>query len=169
MRSAFFLLCALAAAAPAQARPQPLGIFFGWGAFSETSPRRCYAIAIPEVPGRGHEQRPSASVGFWPDRGGMAQLHMRLSHSKRPGSAVILRIDGRSFQLLSGVNDAWAPGPRADGAIIAAMRTGVIMSVESRAEGGHFFRDRYQLRGAATAIDAAAIACARGATGKKPQ
>ena len=75
---------------------------------------------------------------------------------------MILRIDGRSFQLLAGGADAWAPTPRADAAIAAAMRTGVAMSVETRSLGGAVFRDRYLLRGAATAMDAAAIACARG-------
>jgi hypothetical protein len=37
----------------------------------------------------------------------------------------------------------------------------VEMSVETRSQGGGLMRDDYALRGAATAIDAAAIACAR--------
>jgi hypothetical protein len=41
------------------------------------------------------------------------------------------------------------------------MRTGLEMTVESRAAAGALIRDSYRLRGAATAIDAAAIACAR--------
>ena len=40
-----------------------------------------------------------------------------------------------------------------------AIRTGIEMSVETRAEGGRTIRDFYHLRGAATAMDAAAIAC----------
>jgi hypothetical protein len=43
------------------------------------------------------------------------------------------------------------------------MRTGLTMSVESRAETGAAIRDNYRLRGAATAIDAAALACSRAA------
>ena len=45
--------------------------------------------------------------------------------------------------------------------IVAAMRTGLEMLVESRGVTGARIRDRYPLRGAATAIDAAAVACAR--------
>ena len=42
------------------------------------------------------------------------------------------------------------------------MRTGIAMTVETRAASGRLIRDQYQLRGAASAIDAAALACLRG-------
>jgi hypothetical protein len=143
-------------AAPTLAAPQSLGIFGGWGAFIEGG--RCYAIARPAetTPAGG---RPFASVGHWPPRRG-GQLHVRLGREKRPGSAVLLRIDGRSFQLSGGGRDAWAADGRADQEIQAAMRTGIEMIVETRAADGAAVRDRYGLRGAATAMDAAAIACA---------
>lgn len=73
---------------------------------------------------------------------------------------MILKIDGRSFQLVGTGENAWAPDPRADALIVAAMRTGVNMSVESRSEQGVRIRDYYLLRGAASAMDAAAVACA---------
>ena len=41
------------------------------------------------------------------------------------------------------------------------MRTGLALVVETRSTQGLIVRDLYRLRGAATAIDAAAIACAR--------
>jgi hypothetical protein len=102
-----------------------------------------------------------ASVGIWPAKGSGIQLHIRLREAKRRGSAVILRIDGRSFHLISGGRDAWAPDRRADAAIVAAMRGGTEMSVETRSAAGARMHDRYLLRGAASAIDAAAIACSR--------
>ncbi len=40
------------------------------------------------------------------------------------------------------------------------MRTGIDLVVETRTTRGLMVRDRYRLRGAATAMDAAAIACA---------
>jgi len=79
---------------------------------------------------------------------------------KRPQSAVLLRIDERTFQLVGGGNNAWAPDARADAEIVAAMRTGIDLAIETRSVTGALIRDQYQLRGAATAIDAAAIACA---------
>jgi hypothetical protein len=151
------LLLAAATAAPAAAQPQALGIFGGWGAFQGGG--RCYAITQPHEAPPAEGWQAFASVGHWPARGG-GQLHLRLSREKRQGSAVLLRIDGRSFQLIGGGRDAWAPDSRADQEIQAAMRTGIEMIVETRSNQGLAVRDHYRLRGAATAMDAAAIACA---------
>jgi hypothetical protein len=146
----------LALAAPAAAQQQSLGVFSGWGAFRDA--RRCYAIAEPD--GR-KEPGAFTSVSWWPERAVRGQLHFRLERPKRRGSAVLLRIDARTFQLIGGGGDAWAPDARADADIVAAMRTGIGMTIETRSETGGLIRDSYALRGAASAIDAAAIACAR--------
>ncbi|MEA3014094.1 MAG: hypothetical protein QOD42_2639 [Sphingomonadales bacterium] len=152
----WFLLLAAGWATPAAAQPQSLGVFGNWGAFRDGA--RCYAIAEPEgTPGA----QAFAAVGQWPGRRGTGQLHIRLSREKRQSSAVLLRIDGRAFQLVGGGRDAWAPDARADTEIQAAMRSGLNMVVETRSTQGLIVRDLYRLRGAATAIDAAAIACAR--------
>jgi len=156
-KAAAFLVLGLCAAVPAAAQPQSLGIFAARGAFRDGG--RCYAIAQPDeaLPPLGW--RPFASIGHWPARGPAGQLHIRLSREKRQGSAVLIRIDGRSFQLAGGGRDAWAPDARADIEIQAAMRTGIELLVETRAADGRAVRDLYRLRGAATAMDAAAIAC----------
>ena len=73
---------------------------------------------------------------------------------------MLARIDGRSFQLVGGGRDAWAADAGADAEIQAAMRTGIELVVETRSSQGLLVRDHYRLRGAATAMDAAAIACA---------
>jgi hypothetical protein len=159
MRSFPLFLPVLALAAPAAAQLQSLGIFQLWAAFRE--PGRCWAITEPYRSPRPEGWRPFASVGYWPDRGLRSQVHFRLSREKRPGSAVLLRIDDLTFQLNGGGNNAWAPDRRADADIVQAMRYGLEMAVETRSTGGGLVRDSYRLRGAATAIDAAAIACAR--------
>src|SRR5690349_13386957 len=141
MRALSFPMLLLATAAPAAAAPQSLGAFGGWGAFRDGG--RCYAIAQPAQAGPGGQA--FAAVGVWPGRG--SQLNIRLSRDKREGSAVLLRVDGRTFQLLAGGRDAWAPDPGADAEIQAAMRTGVDMVVETRAAGGLLIRDQYVLRG----------------------
>jgi hypothetical protein len=145
------------AAASAAAQQQPLGIFGMWGAFQGGG--RCYAIAQPFRAPPAEGWRPYAAVGHWPAQRIRGQLHVRLSREKRPGSAVLLRIDGRSFQLRGGGRDAWAPDARADVEILSAMRTGMDMVVETRSARGQLVRDQYRLRGAATAMDAAALAC----------
>ena len=151
-----FLVVFSATSAAAQQRG--LGVFGVWGAFQD--PQRCYAIAQPiESSIRG--TRPFASVGYW-GRGARAQLHLRLSGEKRPESAIILRLDGRTFQLTGRGWDAWATDAQADAEMITAMRSAIDMVVETRSVRGGLVRDRYALRGAPSAIDAAAFACARG-------
>jgi len=157
-RARFFLLVMAVLAVPAEAEPQSLGIFGQWGAFRNSD--HCYAIAEPAAPHRRDGGRAFASVGDWPGRNIRGQVHFRFARPKRPGSAVLLRIDDRTFQLIGGGADGWAPDAAADAEIVTAMRTGVAMSVETRSESGGLLRDAYNLRGAATAVDAAAIACA---------
>jgi hypothetical protein len=151
-------LMLLAGAAPA---PKSLVVRGEWGAFERAEPPACYAIARPYQSPRPRGWNPFASVNYWPKSGVRAQIHIRLSREKRAGSAVLLKIDDRTFQLLAGGRDAWAPDERGDTEIVSAMRRGVEMSVETRMPNGALMRDAYHLRGAATAIDAAAVACSR--------
>ena len=161
MRAAYFLLSVVALASPVAAQRESLGVFSLWGAFQEKKARRCFAIAEPANRRRPDGSRAYGAVGYWPGRGVRGQVHFRLGTVKRPGSAVLLKIDDRTFQLLGGEADAWAQDARADAEIVAAMRSGVAMTVETRSVRGALVRDHYGLAGAATAIDAAAIACAR--------
>lgn len=155
-RNLLFLF--IAVASPAAAEPQLLGIFGSWGAFAGDG--RCYAISQPFDAPPAAGWQPFAAVGHWPGRAPGGALHIRLSREKRPGSAVLLNVDGHSFQLTGGGRDAWAGDPRAEQELEDALRTGLEMLVETRATDGALLRDHYHLRGAATAMDAAALACA---------
>lgn len=154
------MLAALALATSAQAR-ESLGIFDRWGAFRDPAPRRCFAIATPLRAGGASRWRPFASIGSWPARGQRGQLHVRLSRERDPRASVTLSVGERRFELVAGEADAWAPDSRTDAAIIAAIRSGRSMSIETLARTGSPFADVYTLRGAATAIDAAALGCVR--------
>lgn len=135
--------------------PDTVGVWGGWGAFRDASPRRCYAIARP-VGGGGDA---FASVADWPDRNIRRQLSIRLSREASPGTRVTLSMGERRFDLVAGDGGAWAADARTDRAIVAAMRSARSMSVEGVARGGGAFADTYVLAGAATAIDAATLAC----------
>ena len=159
VRRLLILLICLGLAAPALAQRRSLGTWYFWGSFRDNE--RCFAISEPHQASADPGGRAFASVGWWPGRRLAGQVHIRLGREKRQGSAVLLRIDGRTFQLVSGPRDAWAPDARADAEIVAAMRTGIDMAVETRSSRGQLMRDLYRLRGAATAIGAAAISCRR--------
>jgi hypothetical protein len=153
------LLTLLLCAAPASARTV-LGSFDNWSAFRDEKPVRCFAIAEP-VRGGGGKWRPFATVSTWPQARVRGQFYLRLSRASRAGAAVTLSIDGRRFSLVAGGADAWAADPRADAAIVAAMRSARAMSVTGVAATGGGFAETYLLKGAATAIDAAALGCGR--------
>lgn len=153
------LALALAALTVSAAGPQErIGIYKDWGAFRTARPVRCYAIAQPLVTG-GHG-RGWASIATWPARRLRNSLHVRLSRERDRASGVTLSVGERRFALAATGIDAWATDAPSDRAIATAIRTGRSMSVEAVAAGGQPFADTYALAGAATAMDAAALACA---------
>ncbi len=149
----------LAIAAPAAAR-DTIGIYQGWGAFRDASPARCFAISRPVM--AGGRSSGFASVATWPKRGLRASLYVRLSRERDRSAGVTLTVGERRFTLVANGLDAWASDAPSDRAIIAAMRSGRSMSVEAVGLGGRPFADVYALSGAATAIDAAVLACSGG-------
>ena len=139
-----------------------LGIYDGWGAFrSEEGAPRCYAIAQPSARAGGSDWQAYASIGYWPTRAVRGQIYFRLSKEKRDGAAVILSIGQQKFALVSGGANAWAADAKMDAAILAALRAATSMTVSVPAKKGGVVADTYRLRGAASAIDAAALGCAR--------
>lgn len=153
---ALFLL----ASAPSLARDS-LGMFESWGAFRDPGVPRCYAIAMAAPSAQRREFQPYASVGTWPRRGVRNQLHLHLSRRIQPGSRITLAIGGQRFALAGGGADAWPPDRRTDAAVIAALRSARTMTVSARDSSGRSFSNSWPLAGAATAMDAAAIGCAR--------
>jgi hypothetical protein len=151
---AFGLMIVLAQ--PLAARDS-LGVFDGWAAFRDASPKRCYAIAKPT--NRGAASDASASIATWPDKRVRGQLHIVLSREVAEGARVSLRVGGKDFALIAKGRNAWGADPQMDAAIVAALRSASTMSVSARGGGGAF-TDRYALSGAATAMDAASVGCA---------
>lgn len=151
-------LSLLVLASPAMSARTSLGMFDGWGAFRDDSPSRCFAIARPVRGGSGKWQ-PFASIATWPQVRVRGQVHIRLGREKLSSANVTLTISDRRFAMVAGGADVWAPDPRVDAAIVAMMRSAPSMSVETRAATGAGFADVYALKGAATAMDAAALGC----------
>jgi len=154
-------LCALLLAAPSARAADSLGIFAGWAAFRDGREGRCYAIAEPQRGTAGATAKAYATIGHWPERGVRGQLYLRLSRPQARDSRVYLSIGERRFALVSGQGQAWAQDAAMDRAILAAMRDASTMSVEGKGANGRAFYDLYVLKGAATAMDAAALGCAR--------
>lgn len=155
-------VAALAAMLPMAAVARDnLGVFESWGAFRDPGVPRCYAIAEPDDAAKNPEYAPFASIGYWPRRNIRGQLHIRLSRNIRKGSTITLTLLGRRYTLTGGGADAWAENQRIDAAIVAALRSAPEMTVTATDRKGRGFADSYVLRGAATAMDAAALGCAK--------
>lgn len=148
------------AIAPAWAADS-LGIFERWGAFRDSGkPARCYAIA--QAAGqRGKTQPAYASIGNWPDSRIRGQFYARLGRAAAPKRDLVVVIGAARFALVGAGRNAWARDARTDAAIIAAIRSADTMTIRGTDARGARFADRYALKGAATAIDAAALGCAR--------
>ena len=137
-------------AAPLAAR-ESLGVYDSWAAFKDAKPARCYAIAKAQ----GARPAPAyATVSMWPARKVRGAVHFVLS--REATGKVRLAIGDKRFDLVAKGRNAWGPDARTDAAIVAALRAGTRMSVS-----GEGFTDRYTLAGAATAIDAAVVGCAK--------
>lgn len=149
-------LAMMALAGAPGANRDAIGIYQSWGAFREAAPQRCFAIAEPV---RHTRDKAFASVSTWPDRGLRNQVAIHLSQSVSRQASVTLSIGDRRFSLVARGSAAWAPDARTDRAIVSAMRSGRSMSVSGVSGTGRPFADTYALGGAATAIDAAALAC----------
>ncbi len=148
-------------AAPVMARDS-LGIFSGWGAFRDPAVPRCYAIAMPaKVVGRAQEFQPYFTVGFWPGRSVRGAVHVRLARRLSSGSKVIVSFPEANFALQTGQADAWPTDQTTNAGILAQMRSARSMIVIARGTDGRSFRESYALAGAGSAMDAAALSCAR--------
>jgi hypothetical protein len=138
----------------------------GWAAIDRGGV--CEALSRSEKVVARDKVQPVAGFAFTPDHRRWGEYHAQLSRVSRAGSSVILHMGDQPFLLVSRGDHAWSRGPAQEQAIIAAARNGGEMRVEARDQAGVRFIDPYVLKGAPTAIDAAAARCALRGAGKIP-
>jgi hypothetical protein len=151
------LLLALALIATPAFAKERLGAWQSWAAFRDSETPRCYAIGAPD---ESSGERGYVSVGFWPKRGLGHQVYIHLSRERSANSGITLNAGGRRFRLIARGDYGWAKDRQTDMAIIASIRASQSLSITSIARDGRSIVDAYATRGAASAIDAAALGCA---------
>lgn len=136
-----------------------LGVFGSWAAFRDSAVPRCYAIAKPErtLPGT----TAWADVGTWPAKNLRGVVHIHLPRPLAANATVTLTIAGQHLHLAADAAEAWATDRRMDAAIVAAMRSAPGFTVTARLANGRLVVLVFPLAGAASAMDAALVACAR--------
>lgn len=150
-----------AAAVAAAFAKDNLGLFESWAAFHDTDVPRCYAIAMPEEVNGPDRNSAYATISYWPGKRLYGVFHIHLSRDVAQSAEVTLRIGRRRFTLNGKGADAWSKNRQMDAAIIAALRQSRTMAVTARSANGGRIIDSYTLPGVATAMDAAALSCAR--------
>lgn len=145
---------------PASARDS-LGLYEGWGAFRDPMVPRCYAIAKAAPSTQWRDYQPFVAIGTWPRRGRRNQLHFRVSRKMARDATITLKLGDQRFRLTGGGGDAWPADDRDNAAIIAAMRSAKRMTLSTKGLKGGNFSNTWELAGAASAIDAALLGCAR--------
>ena len=143
---------------------QVIGVSGSWAAIDRQS--SCEALTRSPYPATRDRGVATAGFRFTPDRRQWGQFHVALSRAPRAGATVMLEVGRQPFLLVSRGQDAWSRGTAQDQAIITALRSAGAMKVSTRAGSGGRFTDRFEVRGAATAIDAAAARCALRGAGK---
>lgn len=138
-----------------------LGIYNDWAAFRDATVPRCYAIAQPAPSSKQRDYQPFATIGSWPDRSIRGQVHFRLSRTLAKSKSITLELGEKSFTLSGGGGDAWARNKSMDAQIVAAMRSTPSMVIRATDNKGRRFSNTYTLAGAATAMDAATLGCAK--------
>jgi hypothetical protein len=157
-------LLSIAAAVAAASPARVIGVSGAWAAIDRQS--SCEAVTRSPFRPAGSGAQAVAGFRFTPDRRQWGQFHASLSREPRPGATVMLEVGGQSFLLVARGRDAWSRGTAQDQAIIAASRSAGAFRVSARSASGRRFSDRFEPRGAATAIDQAAARCALRGAGK---
>lgn len=138
-----------------------IGVSGSWAAIDRLS--SCEARTRSPFRSRGEAV---AGFRFTPDRRQWGQFHVALSRAPRDGASVMLEIGRQPYLLVARGKDAWSRGTAQNQAIIEALRSAPSMKVSARSHSGSRFTDRFEVRGAATAIDMAAARCALRGAGK---
>lgn len=155
------LLCVAGPAIPVAVARDSIGLYSQWGAFRDPAAPRCYAIAKAAPSRLDRDYQPYATVGTWPRKALRNQVHFRASRKISPAAPIILTLGAQRFELTGGGGDAWPVDRRMNAAIVAGMRSARTMTLSTRDTRGRRFSNTWNLAGAASAMDAAALGCAR--------
>jgi hypothetical protein len=159
-----WLGCGAALCATTVPARDTVAVFRDWGVFRDGGadrPDRCYAIAQPPPINDAASRGAFAAVSSFPAKRLRGQVSLRLSRGHGDGAPVTLSIGDAAFVLTGDGRTVWAKDRMEDALIVRAMRSGSSMSVATIGPHGGAYADVYRLRGAASAIDAAMLACAK--------
>jgi hypothetical protein len=150
-------------AAVAQA-PKQIGVFNDWAAFevTEKDGKACYAASAPQDRKPADVKRGDVwtIVTHRPWKAVRSELSIYSGYPYKAGSKVTVVVDGgKSFELYTHEETAWAQNAGEDVQIAEAMRAGNAMVISGTSARGTVTTDRYSLSGFTAAHKAIDAAC----------
>ncbi len=157
-------LALLATAAHAAPKPEALGNFSHWNAYThEEAPGKpvCY-MATPPVKSSGKYKSRGPVFLMITNRPGEGTGHVVSHVAGYPydeSQPVKADIDGTEFLMIPKADMAWTPNQKSDNILADALRKGNKLTVTGISTKGTKTVDNYSLKGAGKALDAIDKAC----------
>ena len=140
-----------------------LGTFNDWAAFSYTEGNSpvCYIGSRPVKEEGKYTKRGDVAVlvTHRPSAGTKDVVSVIAGYTYKSGSKVTIGIGGRSFDLFTKDDNAWARDAATDSALVNAMIRGARMVVKGTSSRGTVTTDTYSLKGFTAAHKAAMKEC----------
>lgn len=139
-----------------------------WSVFEETDPKQCWAVSSPKETVNTRDGRVVAVrrgdilmfVSYLPSQQVAGQVSFTGGYPFREGSTVTLEISGKSFDLFTQGEMAWARDANADAEIVAAMKQGADAILTGLSSRGTTTKDTFSLFGFTASVEEAAARCA---------
>lgn len=148
--------------APVEAA-KPLGAFKDWAAHTDGKAKSkiCWIYSEPQKDEGKYKKRGRiyALVTHRPGEKVTNQVQFTAGYTFKKGSAVVVRIGPKKFELFTNADSAWARNVKDDAALVAAMRAGKSMIVTGQSSRGTKTKDTYSLSGSSAALKAINKAC----------
>jgi len=131
-----------------------LGDYKDWSTFKDQPQDAkpiCYMISQPKQPAQlpSGAERGNAFVmiSHWPGRQEFGVVRLNSGFDYRRGAAVLLSVDGRTYELYGDGRDAWTFGLDDDARIVQSMKRGLKAEVSSKSARGFDATDDFSLQG----------------------
>lgn len=158
--STIFMLCTVAAAAPAFAQATAVGQHRDWGTYSYQSDngKVCYVMSVPK------EKQPSSldhgDIFFFvsqkPGQNVAYEPQFIVAYDLQQNSKVTVSVGDRSFSMFTQGKSAWLENAAEEPQLIAAMKAGADMKVAAKSGRGNDTSYTFSLLGLTAALDSIA-------------
>ena len=167
IKIAAFFLSFLLVATPVLAATEPVleGTFDGWKVYSfneESGGKVCFMSEAPEKQEGDFKKRGDVRffVTRWESQDGKDVVSMSAGYPFADKATVKVKANGKTFELFTMGEMAWARDEATDKAITESLRKGKDLVIEAASKRGTKTKDTYSLKGSGTAHNALKKICA---------